>query len=154
MAANILTLLKPGGSLQWDECNYSATGILRSQPDSTVGWLHRTEMDFINRYRSRLDYGWSTLPGIFEELGLQDLRTDVVSSDRVPETRTGMTRVLSMGIFEWLRAMASESQDAVWLGEDIPDLQANTNKDIESGAYARFDIHIAMGSKPRHRVGR
>ena len=143
---NVMQLLKPGGVIQWDEARFCDVVIVRNHVDSTTFWLDHTEKDFMKRYKHRLDYGWSTLPSVFEQVGLRDLQTDIVSSDRVSETRTGMTQVLSEGVFEWARAMAAKGSP-VWPADQTKDIEKKTKQDIESGAYTRFDIHIAIGRR-------
>ena len=143
---NIMQLLKPGGVIQWDEARFCDVTIVRDRVDSTTFWLDHTEKEFMKRYKHRLDYGWSTLPSVFEQVGLRDIQTDVVSSDRVSATRTGMTQVLSEGVFEWARAMNAK-QSPVWPPEQTKDIERKTKQDINSGAYTRFDIHIAIGWK-------
>lgn len=65
VARNLTKLLKPGGWLQWGECNFISSKFLRggplaSSPTDTVVALSdkwREEM------RDRFQCGWSTLPG-------------------------------------------------------------------------------------------
>lgn len=101
-------LLKPGGWLQWEVCDFTLTKFLRgealeSSSTATVVALsdkRRKEM------HDRFQCGWSTLAGDMRAAGLDSVDSDCVNSDRVPEMRKKTAENAMTLIFSWLRALA------------------------------------------------
>lgn len=146
----MLELLKPGGWIQWDEGDHYNSRQVRGSEKaalSTISFLKKAADKFATDCGERLKYGWSTLPTIFREEGLEGVETDVVSIDRVVETREMWTASGMIGIFGWLRSVAGLGGEGVWSLEEIDVVEEGVRRDIRSGGYSRFEIYVSWGRK-------
>jgi SAM-dependent methyltransferase len=139
---NLAKLLKPGGALQWEECNFLAATQVRSLVGSTYSAIQKIEELLLDAFRVHFVTGWNTLPREMTDSGLVNVQHDVVSSDREPETRADITKNSMVACFGWARS----GKDPVPLSPaDIDELEHQAYKDIESGGYVRYDIHTTVG---------
>ncbi|RAH51222.1 class I SAM-dependent methyltransferase [Aspergillus brunneoviolaceus CBS 621.78] len=147
LVANLVTLLKPGGVLQWVECDALHVQHLGASQGSTTAALET--MYGMNRalVKSRFEGGWTTLPGILERLRLVDVEHHTVGTDRVAWTRSKLTA--NSMTFAFLSARAGKAGDGSALsGKEIDRLEEQVRMDIESGGYLRYDIHCFLAVKP------
>lgn len=142
---NVSQLLKPGGWLQWEECDFAGVKHFRARVDSQVGTARRLGFAFRDALIERFKHGWSTLPNDMRVSGLSPVLSDFASSDRVPETREPMTANGMKAILSWMKIMAAKGAFA---GEDLAALEREAHEDIKSGCYVRYDIHVACGQMP------
>ena len=93
------------------------------------------------------------LGNMLASVGFEDVREDVVSSDRVAETREGATTAVLQSLLPVLRRFAR--QDGFCLTpEEVEDLVQGAEEEIKHGkVYGVFDMHIVMGQKPRDARG-
>ncbi|KAI0424308.1 S-adenosyl-L-methionine-dependent methyltransferase [Xylaria sp. FL1042] len=126
---NLTKLLKPGGWLQWGECDFISS--------SFFGW--REEM------RDRFQCGWSTLAGDMRTAGLDSVDSDCVSSDRLPETRKKIGENAMTSIFSWLRALALKGVGMT--NEELDLAEKRASEEIEVGAYVRYEVYVVTGKK-------
>ncbi|KAI0397484.1 S-adenosyl-L-methionine-dependent methyltransferase [Xylariaceae sp. FL0594] len=146
---NVSRLLKPGGYIQWVECDFSGVKHMRGRPESTFASARLMGTAFREALRERFEHGWSTLPRELEAAGgLKCVHEDVVSSDRVPETRARMTRNGMVAIFKWAHLMTARNVPGSFSLDRLAQLKEEVEADIESGCYVRFDIYIACGQRP------
>jgi trans-aconitate methyltransferase len=101
---NLSRLLKPGGAMQWEEGDYISAQQYRGRVDSTFTAVRSMEMMMIDALRDRFLHGWKSLADDMTAAGLTHVERDVVSSDRVPETREGITINSIVGCFHWARS--------------------------------------------------
>jgi hypothetical protein len=146
---NLAQLLKPGGAMQWEECNFGGTEYYRGQPESTVKAARFIGRRFQDGLRSRFLHGWSTLPQDMTAAGLVDVEDDVVSSDRLPETRKEVTTNGLEVMFAWARLMAANKVPGFLSLERLEELEREVDIDIQSGCYLRYDIHAVRGFLPK-----
>ncbi|KAB8294168.1 hypothetical protein EYC80_009608 [Monilinia laxa] len=106
---NIIQLLKPGGAVQWEECNWADVQHLRGGVQSSVYTAQLMGARFKIGLKDKFSYGWKTLPQIFENKGLVRIEKDIVSSDRVFDTRAALTRNGMQAIFSWSRLLSSRN---------------------------------------------
>ncbi|KAL9593685.1 MAG: hypothetical protein Q9219_007440 [cf. Caloplaca sp. 3 TL-2023] len=145
---NLLQLLKPGGAIQWEEPALSQVQHLRGGPDSRTAITTSLSLMFRSGpLQERFGHGWSTLPAIMEKCGLR-VETDVVSSDRVVETRKALTRNGLVALISYARMMAAKQVPGAMSMDDIERLEKEALQEIESGCYVRYDVHTAVGFKP------
>lgn len=144
---NVLTLLKPGGFLQWDECDFTACTQLRGGIDTRVKAAKFMSDAFVHALRDRFACGWNTLPGHMEAAGLTVI-TDMVSSDRVPSTRERLSVIVMGLLFRWARMMTERKAPGSLSGDELDRLEKEAYDDIKSGCYIRYDIHVICGRKP------
>ncbi|KAJ5701630.1 S-adenosyl-L-methionine-dependent methyltransferase [Penicillium malachiteum] len=144
VVANLSRLLKPGGALQWEECNFLAWSEGGFFPESTFEALHTIEKLVIGTFAPRFKVGYNTLPGDMEAAGLAEVGAEVLGSDRVKST-LGPYTATSMGVcFEWARS----GKDSIPFNkQELNELEAQCWRDIGSGGYVRFDIHVNWGFK-------
>lgn len=142
VVANVAQLLKPGGWLQWVECDMTGTKHLRSGVDSRVEAARRSSHMFRAALGERFQHGWNNLPGDMEAAGLMSIIRDCASTDRLPETRERQTANGMRAIFAWMRKTGAMA------GEELERAEKEAYADIKSGCYCRFEIHVICGQKP------
>ncbi|TGJ80277.1 hypothetical protein E0Z10_g8484 [Xylaria hypoxylon] len=145
---NLSRMLKPGGFLQWTECDVVSIKQLRGRGDSSVENIRFLQETFNTAIQEQISYGWSTLPTHMQEAGLHPIVRDIVSSDRIADTRERVTTNSIRVALAWARLMAARGTPGAMTAEEVDQLETNVQKDIESGAYLRYDIHIICGRKP------
>jgi hypothetical protein len=144
---NIVMLLKSGGWLQWEECDFPSVKHLRGRPEATVETAHEMGRRFRDALRERFDHGWNTLPSDMEAAGLGSINTDLLSSDLVPETRENMTANGMQAIFSWARRMTERGEPGAIKLEVLDGMETKTYEDNRSGCYVRFDVYVTRGRK-------
>lgn len=145
---NLMLGLKPGGAIQWVEPAMSQVQFVRARPESTTAALKYMSVacrrDVVQR---RFEHGWNTLPTLMKAAGLV-VESDVVSSDRLVESRRALTENGLIALFTAARRMKAAGMPGTMEVEEIDRLEAESWRDIESGAYLRYDLHTAVGFKP------
>ncbi|KAI0378888.1 S-adenosyl-L-methionine-dependent methyltransferase [Hypomontagnella monticulosa] len=144
---NLTKLLKPGGWLQWEECDFISSkflrsGALESSPTDTVVALSDKWREEL---RDRFQCGWSTLAGDMRAAGLDSVDRDCVSSDRLPETRKETVENAMTAIFSWLHVLASKGVGMT--NEELDLAEKRASEEIEAGAYVRYEVYIVTGKK-------
>lgn len=147
--ANILTLLKPGGAIVWTEGNFLvARGFRGAQKKSTAGHhLTRGQLQLNNTLIKRFGYSFPSFSKLFEDAGLQGVEEDVLSTDRDPQQRGEFTDLGIGAVFGGLRNLAKVREEGYWDESEVERRKALAQKDRESGAYLRWDIHVGVGFK-------
>lgn len=97
---------------------------------------------------TRFQNGWNTLPRQMQAAGLEPVVTDVVDSDRVPETRKKVTAGILNICFTWARLMAERGAPGAMYSEQLDGLEKEVCDEIESGCHFKYHIHVACGRKP------
>lgn len=145
---NMLQLLKPGGAIQWVEPAFSQVQHVRGRANSRTATMRKLQGMFQSGpLKERFSHGWSTLPEIMEKCGLR-VETDVVSSDRVIETRRALTENGLVALLGFARMMATKQAPGAMSMAQIEETEDAAMKEIESGCYCRYDVHTAIGFKP------
>ena len=145
VASNLKLLLRPGGALQWEECNFAQGRHLRGKTDSTISAARFVGSLFRETLREKLSYGWSTLPSIFKDLGLGNVEEDIVSSDRAADTREALTANGMVAVFDWAKLTSARGMLGSLSIDELEKLEEQAYQDIKSGCYVRFDIHVILG---------
>ncbi|KAF3045547.1 hypothetical protein E8E12_009667 [Didymella heteroderae] len=144
--SNILTLLKPGGAICWTEGNFLVARGFRGQQDSTPGHhLTRGQLQLNNTLIRRFGYSFPSFMKLFEDVGLQDVAEDVLSTDRDPAQRGEFTDLGIGAVFGGLRNLAKVKEEGYWDESEVEKRKALAMQDRESGAYLRWDIHVGVG---------
>jgi SAM-dependent methyltransferase len=147
---NVSLLLKPGGYIQWEECDFSGVKHMRGHPDSTFYSARLMGTAFRTALKDRFEHGWRTLPRELEAAGLSCLHEDVISSDRIPGTRSQMTENGMAAIFKWAHMMTARGVPGSMTIERLAELKHSVEEDIKSGCYVRFDVYVACGQRPQN----
>jgi hypothetical protein len=91
------------------------------------------------------------LASITSSAGFEDVRTDVVGSDRVSETRPDLTKVVVGaidGMVEMIRKM--DGDEGYWSSDEAARMHEDMIQDSKSGkVYFRFEMMIVSAQKPR-----
>ena len=140
-------LLKPGGVLQWEENDFVHTGYHRNQVGTTMAACQFMSSLFREALIERFSHGWNELPQIMESADFVSVKKDVVSSDRIAETRKELTINGMIVIFAWARMMTARGMAGCRRLDELATLEKQAFDDIGSGAYVRYDVHIALGFK-------
>ena len=112
---------------------------------STMDYMIRT---FQEAMKEHFSHGWNELPNLMTDAGLVHVKKDVVSSDRLIETRKDVSANGLVVVLLWARMMLSRNVPGCWSAERVVELESNAYKDVESGSYLRYEIHVALGFKP------
>ena len=146
--SNLMQLLKPGGALQWEECSFGDARYYRGEVGSTFSGVKAVQEAMQRGLQEKLAHGWNTLPQIMRKAGLINVEQDVVSSDRVPETREVVTRNAIEVTFGWAKIASERGIPGSIPTYKLAKLEEQAFNDLKSGCYARYDIHVALGFKP------
>lgn len=149
---HVLALLKPGGAICWTEGDFFvARGFRGESASSTAGHALTTgQLQLNGALKKRFGYNWPTngWRGLFEDAGLEKVEEDVLSTDRVVELRRDFTEIGIGAVFGALGNMAAAGgggEGGNWSGKEVEQRRAEAVKDMESGAYLRWDIHVSVG---------
>lgn len=145
---NVARLLRPGGWLQWEECDFAGVKHFRGREGAHVDAARRLGRAFRDGLLARFEHGWNTLPGDMHDAGLAPVTSDMVSSDRLPETRERITANGMRAILAWAQLMTSKAVPGSMSAEELQKAERDAYEDIRSGCYVRFDIYVACGRMP------
>jgi hypothetical protein len=142
---NLSTLVRPGGTLQWAECDILSLEIRRSRLDSTVDALRSMNVWLRQALQPHYEQGWDSLDENMRIAGLVDVERNIVRADRVAETRRDLAinNLLSCSMV----ARSGKVETKLTITE-LDALERQAHNDIESGAYLHYHIHVLRGSKP------
>lgn len=147
---NLLTLLKPGGAITWTEGNFLVARGFRgsgaNDSSSTPGHALTAGQNQLNSTLiRRFGYSFPDFKALFEDAGLKDVQTDVISTDRLVEMRREFTEIGVGAVFGGLKNLARVEEEGGWGEEEVESRRVEAVADLESGAYLRWDIHVAVG---------
>nr|OQO27227.1 hypothetical protein B0A51_05322 [Rachicladosporium sp. CCFEE 5018] len=125
---NLFKLLKPGGWLQWEEANFGNLSVLQSSPSADV---------------ARLD-------SMFEAAGFEDVRQDLLESDRVLETRKGFSLAV-VGAMRGMMKMVSsaDGEESRWRegGDEWEQLSRTEEAMTREEIYYTAEVMVVTGRK-------
>lgn len=145
---NLTRLLKPGGFIQWEECDFLNAEWLGSTPTSSIETTRHIGDAFRSALHERFKYGWNTLPEHMQTAGLTSIVRDKASSDRVPETRESVTAGIMNLVFTWARLMTDRGASEFMFGDNLDNLEKAVQNEIQAGCYFKYNIHVACAQKP------
>lgn len=149
---NLLTLLKPGGWLQWiDSCNpkiyTNVAGVSRKANQEIFD-----AVDFFRRKEDLIIGMMVYEPGklyrekVFEERGMEDVHEDVFSTDRLGEFREAGTRNMINCLKQYLEDMAAEDGSG-WNRARIERVIERAMQEVDEGIYYTLDQVCIIGRK-------
>jgi len=156
--ANLMTLLKPGGWLQWiDSCNFalynSVAGTSRAACQEIYDGLEpfRCKIDPVIGLMMRESKN-TRREDVFRELGLVDVHEDVFSTDRLqdPELklRSKGTRNIVVCFLGCLGELVAV-EGSGWTNERIERVKEEAIKEIDNGIYHTLDQVCIIGRKAK-----
>ncbi|KAJ5484357.1 hypothetical protein N7453_012311 [Penicillium expansum] len=146
---NLAKLLKPGGAMQWEECNFTDVRHLPGRPDSTTDAASTIGLMFLTAMKPSFEYGWNRLATDMRAAGFVDVHTEAVSAGRVYDTRPRLTVNGMRAMFAWARLHSARGSQGALTIRQIEDLEQKAYADVQSGCYVTFDIHVAWGFRPK-----
>ncbi|KAF2476362.1 uncharacterized protein BDR25DRAFT_277426 [Lindgomyces ingoldianus] len=146
---NVLTLLKPGGAIQWIEGDFFvARGFRGSSSTSSGGhFLTLGQLKLNGTLKERFGYNFPNWMNMFTEAGLQNVEEDVLSTDRLPEQRSDFTEIGLGAVFGGLKNLSSTKTEGYWTEQEVGEYRQKAIEDMKSGAYLRWDLHVSIGFK-------
>jgi hypothetical protein len=153
---NLITLLKPGGWLQWiDSCNFTLYNSVAGTSRAACQEIY----DGLEPFRSKDDIVIGMMmrepknvrrEDVFREIGLVDVHEDVFSTDRLqdPELQlrdkgTRNAIVCFMGCLEDLVGV----EGGGWSKERIERVKEEAMREVDKGAYHTLDQVCIVGRK-------
>jgi hypothetical protein len=146
---NLVTLLKPGGVITWTDGNFlNARGFRGSDASSTPGHALTAGQNQLNgTLTSRFGYSFPDFKELFVSAGLTDVQEDVISTDRLAGQRREFTEIGIGAVFGGLKNLSKAKGEGYWDEEEVERRKGEAVRDLESGAYLRWDIHVGAGRK-------
>ncbi|KAK4221116.1 S-adenosyl-L-methionine-dependent methyltransferase [Podospora fimiseda] len=155
---NLMTLLRPGGWLQWiDSCNFavynSVPGTSRTacrevyagldplrKKDAVIGLMMREAED-------------QRREEVLKGVGFVDVHEDVFSTDRLQEVdcpglRARGTRNVMECFLGCLEGLVGTEEGSEWTRERLEKVKVEVEKEIESGVYHTLDQVCIVGRRP------
>ena len=154
VAQNIFKLLKPGGYLQWFESDFPNIKALQSDPQigSEATYALRDAFFELQREEDRAqpDAVNPSLKRNVLSAGFENVREDVIASDRVAETRkehsmTGLRAVYGGTLNSITKKGGGWVHDEKWVEE----MYQKAVKEAEGGVYLRWDMHVITARRPQ-----
>lgn len=142
---NLTRMLKPGGAMQWEECDFTAVRHLAGSPTATIDTASYMGQQFLAGMMHHFQNGWNSLTTEMRAAGLRDVHSEVVAADRVYATRPRLTANGIVAIFAWARLASARGAEGSLTMQQLDLLERNAYADIQSGCYVTFDIHVAWG---------
>lgn len=150
VAKTAFLMLKPGGSLQWYEGKFRQMSTpLQSSVTSTTSSFKEAFAMWLDPC-PHMDLIFGNMEGILEGAGFQSVESTVRSTDRDPKWRFEHVHLMLGACENMMRTrMQAGGKPAPKDEESLNDLIARCQKDVDSGAYARYDVHVWTAVKPR-----
>ncbi|KAJ6041003.1 hypothetical protein N7499_001181 [Penicillium canescens] len=142
---NLTRMLKPGGAMQWEECDFTAVRHLACSPTATTDTASYMGRHFLAGMMHHFQNGWNRLTTEMRAAGLKEVHTEVVAADRVYATRPRLTANGMVAIFAWARLASARGDEGSLTMQQLEQLERKAYADIQSGCYVTFDIHVAWG---------
>lgn len=147
IATNAIQLLKPNGAIQWTEPKSGSASVLRGEQVIDPVTLRTMQQRINNTLNERSQHGYRILPDLYKRHGLSRISQDVLSTDRIPDTREAFTRITLRGLLAWARQIAKTEKPGFWTMQELEGMETRCEEEIDAGAYIRFEIEVTIGFK-------
>ena len=151
-AANAYTLLKPGGSIQWHECDFGSMQIVRSIPDaSTEAMTCALQLctEAQQREHRFLLSDTQNLVHTVRSAGFEHCDEDVFSSNGLPELRSQLVEVMFTACHSLSEYAVKKYPDLGVSEQEFEGLMERVREELKN-AYFMFDMRVITGRKPIH----
>jgi len=148
---NAISLLKPGGYIQWLDTDVPNFRIYQSKPgQSREGCL--AILEGVREYCATKSRGYGVggkrLRQLCEEAGMEDIQEDVFTLDRTLETRDYFSKRLARAwcalIGNWITDSGSSTS---WTVEKLEKTTAQVEKELADGVYVQVDQICVIARK-------
>ena len=149
-ASNVMSLLKPGGWVQWEEADFPGMDVLQNVSGASRAACKKALQGVIEGYRVHGKLGGEArkLGEIVQAAGYEQCEEDVVGSDRVADCRTAFT-VVNKGAAVGLLNFVAKDPGSGWTSDRVEELSRLCDEEIKDDkVYWRVDLHVAIGRKP------
>ncbi|KAF2468353.1 uncharacterized protein BDR25DRAFT_316141 [Lindgomyces ingoldianus] len=132
----------------WTECNWANARCLKGEPGSRIDVSERWRKGFADGLGERFSSSFSTLAENMRSAGLGSVSIDVVSSDRVSETRERMTRNNTKAVMAWAAMMIERGIIGSVTLDEFAGEESKVAEEIRTGCYVRYDVYTVIGRMP------
>ena len=150
-AKHVLTMLKPGGWVQWHEGNFAGMQAYSNAPGASTVHCTRLLQLLLDTQRKygRMGDDVIRLRRIVARAGFESCAEDLFSSDRVADTRAVGTQVV-LGAYYAMCKLASVQDAEFGLSpSQVDELNERCQDEVgESKAYCRWNMHIVTAQRP------
>ncbi|KAG9660275.1 hypothetical protein KCU64_g3297, partial [Aureobasidium melanogenum] len=147
---NILSLLKPGGWVQWEEADFPRIKVVQNMPGVSIS-AARELSEQIVQYGRKSGQGWDdvqNLASTMTDVGFGDFSVDVFSSDRVASTREGFNDSIIGALAGMMKMFVKADGEASFWNEAGAQLHAGAASELADGkAYYRAEINVVYARK-------
>lgn len=150
-ARHALSLLKPGGWIQWQDVHVPSTRIIQLVPGASIAHnvtLLDAAINITLRYGKIGDF----VPRLSETLtqvGFEACWTDTFSTDRDPATRLMNTDTHSRAVYSTMKHTAMTDPESEWTVEQVDESWARCREELKDGKiYYRSETVIVTGRRP------
>ncbi|KAJ5369863.1 uncharacterized protein N7496_005955, partial [Penicillium cataractarum] len=146
---NLMTLLRPGGHLQWVDC--AAHECIVKAPEGTNPVNANRGMDLFRKTMNSLGKTpvIASLHGIFEKSGLDSCEEQIITLTN-PEVRGSLNLTVANAIAHSLTAaFKSHKLEDIQSEDEIVELERGMLDDLRTThCYFCYDVHVVIGRKP------
>ncbi|KAJ5520142.1 hypothetical protein N7463_000595 [Penicillium fimorum] len=147
---NLMTLLKPGGYLQWVDCAAHEC-VVKGEPEGKQATNARHGLDLFRRTLISLGKtpNVAALRGTFQNSGLESCEERIYTLDN-PDTREDINLTVAVVIQHVLTAASKTHKlDEIPSVDQLTTLREAMLSDFHSlGCYFCFDVYVVVGRKP------
>ena len=146
---NLVSLLKPGGWLQWLDSDLTKQKCCQSRLGTSRAALEEIMRGFCEDFCDEsgiLRGGITMLPKLCREAGLVDVQDETFSTDKDSTTREESTRSIVMGFKPVVLRLAKSGHEN-WNEEKLEKLLKDAECDISHGVYITHNSVCVIGRK-------
>ncbi|KAG9734425.1 hypothetical protein KCU73_g10774, partial [Aureobasidium melanogenum] len=147
---NILSLLKPGGWVQWEEADFARIKVVQNMPGASISAARELSEQIVHHGR-KSGQGWDdvqNLASTMSSVGFKDVSVDLFSSDRVASTREGFNESIIGALAGMMKMFVKADGEASFWNEAGAQLHADAASELADGkAYYRAEINVVYARK-------
>lgn len=151
---NVISLLKPGGWIQWIDYDASSGLICGSYCSLVPGVNHRTWKEFIEasawfeKAFNRDFMGMARLGDMCKENGLDHVSEELWNTSRTETLRTRYSK-MTFGVLKTFCGHLLALKDSGWSQERADGVLGEITKEVqEEKAYISGSVYVVIGQKP------
>ncbi|KAG9605195.1 hypothetical protein KCU77_g158, partial [Aureobasidium melanogenum] len=147
---NILSLLKLGGWVQWEEADFARIKVVQNMPGVSISAARELAEQIVHHGR-KSGQGWDdvqNLASTMSSVGFGDVYVDVFSSDRVASTREGFNDSIIGALAGMIKMFVkADGETSFWNGAGAQ-LHADMVSELaDVKAYYRAEINVVYARK-------
>jgi ubiquinone/menaquinone biosynthesis C-methylase UbiE len=145
---NLVSMLKPGGYVQWADWDVRTFRICQNEPLAPKKGIEEL-VSGAQKFLATRDTGATTrLPQMLADNGIVDLTSELYPSDLDEECRTFLTRTFLGAAPEMIRNVVIPMEGSGWDEERLERVWKHAQSDIQAGkAFTRWETYCHVGRK-------